>query len=229
MILILVLAALLAVGAGIAGAETVQKGNLRVSFTGAIAPHDLPRGGTAPIAVTLSGEIGTTDGRDPPQLRTIGLAINRKGRLDYKGLPRCSFHQIQPATMAEALSSCKRSLVGMGTFKAHVALPEQSPFPSNGRILAFNGTLDGKPVIYAHIYGTRPLPQSFVLAFHLRTGNFPTWPPSGASSAASRSPSGAASPTTIGAIATSAPAARPRRIPRRDLRLRPRLLRLRRR
>jgi hypothetical protein len=163
-------AALLAVAAS-ARAEVAQKGNLRVSFKGKIAPHALPRVGMAPVAVTLAGEIETTDGSSPPQLRTIALAINRNGRLDYKGLPRCNFHQIQPATTAEAKAACQKSLVGNGTFEANVALPEQSPFPSNGKVLAFNGNLHGKPVIYAHIYGTEPLPTSFVLPFRIHQGS----------------------------------------------------------
>ncbi|HET6997128.1 MAG TPA: hypothetical protein VFI03_00935 [Solirubrobacterales bacterium] len=153
-----------------ATAEVAQEGTLRVSFEGGIAPHQLPRQGTAPVAVTLAGNIKTTDGADPPQLRTISLAINRNGRLDYKGLPRCNFHQIQPASTVEAKASCKKSLVGKGSFKANVALPEQSPFPSNGTILAFNGNLHGAPVIYAHIYGTEPLPTSFTLPFHIKQG-----------------------------------------------------------
>lgn len=151
-------------------AEVTQQGTLRVSFEGKIAPHQLPRQGKAPVAVTLTGDIKTTDGLDPPQLRTISLAINKNGRLDYKGLPRCNFHQIQPSTTSEAKESCKKSLVGSGTFKANVALPEQSPFPSNGTILAFNGNLHGKPVVYAHIYGTEPLPTSFVLPFKIKQG-----------------------------------------------------------
>jgi hypothetical protein len=159
-----------------AQAEVTQEGTLRVSFAGQVAPHQLPRQGKAPVAVTLSGAIKTTDGQDPPQLRQISLAINRNGKLDYRGLPRCNFHQIQPSTTAEARESCKKSLVGKGTFKANVALPEQSPFPSNGTILAFNGNLHGKPVIYAHIYGTEPLPTSFVLPFkiHRNSGNYAT-------------------------------------------------------
>jgi hypothetical protein len=149
-------------------AEVTQRGNLRVSFEGRIAPHRLPRTEKAPVAVTLAGEIKTTDGQDPPQLRTISMAINRNGKLDYKGLPRCNYHQIQPSNTREAKEACKKSLVGSGTFKANVALPEQSPFPSDGTILAFNGNLHGKPVIYAHIYGTKPLPTSFVLPFEIR-------------------------------------------------------------
>jgi hypothetical protein len=163
-------AAVLAFVVGTAGAEVSQEGNLRVSFGGKIAPHALPRQGAAPIAVSLGGDIETTDGQAPPQLRTISLAINRNGHLDYKGLPRCNFHQIQPASTAEAIAACRRSLVGKGTFKAKVNLPEQSPFPSDGKVVAFNGNLHGKPVIYAHIYGTKPLPLSFVLPFVIKPG-----------------------------------------------------------
>ncbi len=151
-----------------ARAEVVQQGNLRVSFAGKIAPHVLPRVGTAPVSVTLGGEIKTTDGSKPPQLRTISLAINRNGRLDYRGLPRCNYGEIQPATTSEAREACASSLVGTGSFAANVALPEQSPFPSNGKVLAFNGNLHGRPFVFAHIFGTEPLPQSFVLPFAIR-------------------------------------------------------------
>jgi hypothetical protein len=49
----------------------------------------------------LGGEIKTTDGSIPPQLRTISMAINRNGRFDYKGIPTCHYHQIQPASTDE--------------------------------------------------------------------------------------------------------------------------------
>jgi hypothetical protein len=148
-------------------AEVDQQGTLRVSFGAKIAPHKLPRTGQAPVSVSLSGDIETTDQSIPPQLRTITMAINKNGRLDSKGLPDCHFHQLQPASTTEAREACPNSLVGTGLFKANVALPEQSPFPSNGKILAFNGTLHQKPVIFAHIYGTEPLPTSFTLPFRI--------------------------------------------------------------
>ena len=158
--------ALLCLGAAaIAQAEVTQQGNLRVSFGGKIAPHKLPRQGTAPVSVSLSAEIQTMDNSTPPQLRTITMAINKNGRLDYKGLAICRFHQIQPTTTAEAREACPGSIVGSGFFEANVALPDQSPFPSSGKILAFNGTLHDRPVIFAHIYGTEPLPTSFTLPF----------------------------------------------------------------
>jgi hypothetical protein len=154
-------------GAAIADAEVTQEGNLRVSFTGGLAPHALPRQGTAPVRVTLGGNIKTTDGLAPPQLRTISMAINRNGRLDYKGLPACHYHQIQPASTAEAIETCPDSVIGTGKFQAHVVLPEQSPFPSAGKVVAFNGIFHGRHVVFAHVYGTVPLPQSQVLVFAL--------------------------------------------------------------
>jgi hypothetical protein len=166
----LALGALLVVGVGAVNAEVSQKGNLRVAVSAKIMPSKLPRTRTAPIAVTVSSEIKTTDGKQPPQLRSIDLTLNRNGKIDYTGLPVCNFSEIEPATTEEAISSCGRALVGDGTFSAHVALPEQSPFPSKGKIVAFNGKERGKPVIYAHIYGTEPLPQSSVIVFHLKNG-----------------------------------------------------------
>lgn len=46
--------------------------------------------------------------------------------------------------------------------------PEQSPFPSEGKVLAFNGVLRGRPVVFAHIYGTEPVPTSHVLPLEVR-------------------------------------------------------------
>jgi hypothetical protein len=148
-------------------ATITQEGTLRVNFAGQLSPERLPRTGLAPVAVSLSGEISTTDRSTPPQLSTITMAINRHGRLNPTGLPRCRYHQIQPASTVEARQACAGSLIGSGTFQANVALPDQSPFPSNGRVLAFNGVLHGKPVIYAHIYGTEPVPISQLVPFHI--------------------------------------------------------------
>lgn len=163
-----VLCAAVAIGlllAATASSEIAQRGTLRVSFAARLAPRKLPRLTRAPVAVSFAGQISTTDRSAPPQLRRIVFRLNREGRLERRGIPACRYHQIQPATSAEARRSCRRSLVGHGTFHAHVALPEQSPFPSQGRLLAFNGTLHGRPVLYAHIYGTTPLPQSALLVF----------------------------------------------------------------
>jgi hypothetical protein len=168
--------ALLAGFASLAAAETVQHDNLRVSFTGKVSPKALPRHGAAPIAVTVGGKITTVDGAPPPQLQGIQIAINRVGRFDYTGLPSCTYAQVQPSTTAAAQAACGPAKVGEGSFAANVVLPEQSPFPSQGKIVAFNGVEKGKPVILAHVYGTVPVPLSYTLVMHMSAakGDFGT-------------------------------------------------------
>lgn len=167
--------ALLALVAAVA-AETIQEGNLRVSVKGGISPRKLPRQGTAPVAVDFSGRISTTNGSSPPQLRRIEIGINRHGRLASRGLPVCRPAEIQPSTTDDALKICGRALVGEGRFSANVLLPEQAPFPSSGKVLAFNARIGGRPAILAHVYGSEPVPTSHVLPFEIRRarGTFAT-------------------------------------------------------
>jgi DNA-binding beta-propeller fold protein YncE len=145
--------------------EVVQRRGVRVRFDGRLTPRALPRHGVAPVGIAVDAEIAATGAAAPPQLRQIAIAINRNGRFNTQGLPVCRLRDIQPSTTANALAACRGSLVGEGHFSANVKLPEQSPFPSAGKVLAFNGRLHGKPAILAHIYGTQPAPTSTVLPF----------------------------------------------------------------
>lgn len=156
-------------GGGASASVVEQRRGVRVSFDGKLTPHVLPRHGTAPVGIVVDAQIGATGGEDPPQLRRITIAINRNGHFTSQGLPACRVDQIQPSTTAGALAACRRSLVGEGRFSANVKLPQQSPFPSAGKVLAFNGKVNGKPAILAHIYGTDPAPTSTVLPFLLRS------------------------------------------------------------
>jgi hypothetical protein len=150
-----------------AGAELVQKGSVRVALSGTLSPTRLPRHGTAPIEVSIGGHISSTGSAGPPQLKTVSFAFNKAGRLDLGGLPRCRLGHIDPSTTEEAMLACGPSLVGEGHFSANVRFPEQSPFPSEGKVLAFNGVLRGKSVIFAHIYGIKPVPTSYVLPLEI--------------------------------------------------------------
>jgi hypothetical protein len=143
--------------------ELTRKGDVQVSFDAKIAPKALPRTRVAPVSVSFAGRIATADGAPPPQLRKVTIAINRQGRLDTEGLPTCRLDEIQPATTAGAIAACGDAKVGEGSFSADVVIPEQSPFPSDGEVVAFNGVQGGKPVIFAHVYGTEPIPTSFTL------------------------------------------------------------------
>jgi hypothetical protein len=159
-----------------AGAEVAQKQGVRVAVDGALSPSTLPRAGTAPVSVEVSGEIKALEESELPQLKALTIAINRAGILDLRGIPRCRIGHINPSTTRQAQALCRRALVGEGHFSANVVLPEQSPFPSEGKLLAFNGTIGRRPAIFAHVYGTKPLSTSYVFAFRVtrRKGTFGT-------------------------------------------------------
>lgn len=149
-------------------AETGFEKGVKVVVTGKLQPSALPRRGVRPIAVSFGGKISTVNPDKPPKLTKLTIKINRYGRFDTHGLPRCRLRSIRPSTNGEALAACRSALVGEGTFSADVRFPEQSPFPSNGRVLAFNGVMHGRPAIFAHIYGREPVPTSYVLTFQIR-------------------------------------------------------------
>jgi hypothetical protein len=153
--------------AALARAEVTQHHNLRVSLSGAITPKALPRSGTAPVAVSLGGEISTTDGSKLPRLRVLRIEINRGGRLEDRGLATCPLVRILVASSDRARAACRQALVGSGNFEANIVLRGQAPYPTTGRLLIFNGRKGGAPVLLGHIYSSRPFATSFVITFKI--------------------------------------------------------------
>jgi hypothetical protein len=162
--------------ASIAGAELTERGNLFVRFQGGIDPVALPRAQRAPIAVSVTGRVKTLSGERPPALRAIEIELNRGGELNSNGLPVCRYSQLVAVVPAKALEVCGGALVGEGSYVAKTAFPEQSTFPSDGHILAFNGVYRGREVILAHVYGTSPVPITRIIVFyiHRREGTYGT-------------------------------------------------------
>ncbi len=156
----------------------MQEGKLRVTVVGQVKPYKLPRVEPAPIAVFVSGHIAMADSTMPPQLTELNIRLNRHGQLQSRGLSTCRIGQIQPASTALALSRCGEAVVGSGQFWAHIILPGQRPYPTSGRLLIFNGRsacasgartqCRSRPVMFAHIFSTRPFATSFVIAFAIR-------------------------------------------------------------
>lgn len=166
-VLAVTLAIVLAV-VSLARAELVERGDLFVSFKGGLDPVTLPRDSLAPIEVDVAGTVKTLSGERPPALRRIVIALNRGGVLDARGLPRCRRSQIESSSSEAALAACRDALVGNGSYLARTAFPEQGAFPSDGRILAFNAVVDGHPAIFAHVYGTEPVPITRIITFDIR-------------------------------------------------------------
>jgi hypothetical protein len=154
--------------AALAQGESIQDGNLVVSFNGGISPHALPRSEPAPVTVTVDTTISTTDGVDPPpQLRKITIGINREGEIFDRGLPTCRVRRIQPTTIRAARRICGGAIVGSGHVGVRVHLPNQPPFDFTGPMLVFNAERSGgKRRLLAQVYGIKP-PSAFVLTFKI--------------------------------------------------------------
>ncbi len=160
-------AALLAC-ATLATAAVVQRGNLRITVQSQILPYKLPRNGTAPIAVFVSGHLEAPKGGIPKQLQKMTVKVNRHGLLQSKGLPACQVAEIQPASTERALATCGGAVIGSGQFWANIVLPDQGAYPTRGRLLIFNGREKGRPVLLTHIFTANPFFSSFVLVFAIR-------------------------------------------------------------
>ena len=157
--------------AATASAELVAHGDLFVNFEGGLSPQALPRNELAPITVSIDGTVKTLSGESPPALRQIQIELNNHGVMDTEGLPVCEEEQIASTSDKVALARCSSALVGSGSFLANTNYPEQVEFPTSGKILAFNGIEEGKPVIFAHVYGTEPLTSTRIITFKIsRTG-----------------------------------------------------------
>ena len=136
-------------------------------FQGGIDPVALPRAQRAAITVSVAGTVKTLSGERPPALREIEIELNRGGELNSNGLPVCRYGQLVAVVPAKALKACGGALVGEGSYAAKTAFPEQSTFPSDGHILAFNGFYRGREVILAHVYGTSPVPITRIIVFYV--------------------------------------------------------------
>jgi hypothetical protein len=163
------LAAIVAIGILAAGSalvaegDVVTGGNARVSFSGSVSPRSLPRAHAAPITLKVSGTVKPIGDRRPAGIRKVEIAINRHGIVSTHGLPVCPRRRIYSSTTRQALGVCRGALVGTGHFRAHIDIPEQSPFPASGRILVFNSRLNGHRALVGHVFGTEPAPNAEVL------------------------------------------------------------------
>jgi hypothetical protein len=160
--LLLALAVLL--GAAVAQGQLSQKGNLRISFDGGFTPQSLPRDRPAPITVNVEGSIGTTDGSHPPALRTLEIELNRNGRLSTEGLPACTSGLLQATNSKEALRRCRPAVIGGGDFKAALRSSE-GEIPAQGRVIAFNGRSHGKQALLLHFSVRSPVQAALILPF----------------------------------------------------------------
>jgi hypothetical protein len=148
---------------GVAQAEVVSGGNVRVSFRGWISPEALPRNEAAPITLHVAGTVEPIGDQRPASLKKVTVEINRHGVVTTRGLPTCPWRRLKAVRTARALAICGDALIGTGHFNSHIDIPEQAPFPAVGKVLVFNSMRNGRHAVAAHVFGRDPVPTSEVL------------------------------------------------------------------
>jgi hypothetical protein len=183
-LLALALAAVLAaalLGAGLAVAEkptVVRAGNLVLALNGGVSPRALPKHRMAPIALRISGRIGSADGSQPPAAKFVVADFDRNGRVNARGLPVCRPGLLQARSTADVKAACPKAIVGSGRTTVRVAFPEQQPFYASGPLVLFNGGVRGRvTTMYIHAYVNVPAPTAIVTPVtikRVRKGRFGT-------------------------------------------------------
>jgi hypothetical protein len=166
-LLVIALAVMASLLATAAQAERAQRGNLIVSLDGGQSPLALPREHPAPVSVHLEGGLQTADRSLLPRVTRIELGLPAQGVVSTKGLPTCPPRRLRNAKPPEALAVCRGALVGRGSLRASIALPNQGPFPVEAGVLAFNARIDGRRAILLHAYTVDP-PTVAVLPLRFR-------------------------------------------------------------
>jgi hypothetical protein len=157
------LAACLALLAGIGDAATVRVGTLVLRADGGFEPRLLPKRAFAPIRFQGYGEVKTTDGSQPPALTHVKLDFDRDGRLTTAGLPKCRPGGIESASPSEARKRCRGSIVGVGSLSADVPVAG-GRIALSSKLTLFNGPRQGgDPTVIMHAQAPAPVSETYVV------------------------------------------------------------------
>jgi hypothetical protein len=159
---------------GIAGARqaiTIPAGNLSLTFNGEFFPKVLPPSKAVPVGLTLSGKVATMDGSRPPALEKLLLEVDKDGAIDVGRFPSCNPRnqgsQFLSPTRVEEL--CKGALIGGGTAKFWIVLPNGHELRPSTKLLIINGGFKaGVTTLYAYGYVAAPTPTAVVTTIEIK-------------------------------------------------------------
>jgi hypothetical protein len=142
----------------------IEIGPTFVSATATMQPRELPKQGNAPITLSTITRVGTHDGSTPPTLKSIDFLVDKNGTVNAKDFPVCTVARLEGTTPSQARKRCAGALVGRGTGKAMVTMPNKAPFVITSPLSFFNGPREGgKPTLIAHGYETVPAPKTLLV------------------------------------------------------------------
>lgn len=158
------LAASVALLAGVSSAATVRVGTLVLHADGSFEPRLLPKRAYAPIHFEGFGEITTTNGTLPPALEHVKLDFDRDGHLTTTGLPICPPSKLEGASPQQARNRCSGSIVGTGHLAAAIPLAGLGRIGMTSPLTIFNGPRrDGNPTAVLHARAPFPVSETYVV------------------------------------------------------------------
>jgi len=150
--------------ADLAGAAMVRVGTLVLRADGGFTPQLLPRHRRVPIRFQGYGDIGTTDGSQPPALQHAKIEFDRDGRLTTKGLPACPPAKLGGTTTKQARSRCRGAIVGTGHVAAEISLAGFDRIELRSPLTLFNGPRqNGNPTVIGHARAPFPVSETYVV------------------------------------------------------------------
>lgn len=166
----LIVGALATAGLATAAKPTVVRaGNVVLKLNGGVAPKALPRNRLAPIALSISGNISTADGTQPPAATRVIADFDKHGTVSARGLPVCRAGKLQARSTVAAKRACPTAIVGQGKTRVRVEFPEQAAFFSTGPLVLFNGGVRGAvTTMYIHAYVNVPAPTAIVTVVKIK-------------------------------------------------------------
>ncbi len=143
---------------------SVPMPNIRFTLGAHFAPKKLPKSQWAGVSVRIDTKVRTEDGSQPPALEELRLEFDRNLAIDAAGLPVCHPGPPEDGEISGTEESCKNALVGTGQAEFEIAFPEEMPFPTHSKVLAFNaGASGGKDKLLLLAYLASPVSADVVI------------------------------------------------------------------
>ncbi|MDX6595280.1 MAG: hypothetical protein QOI72_662, partial [Solirubrobacterales bacterium] len=140
-------------------------------FRESVAPRSVSRSTPTPIALNLSGRIGTVDGSHPPAVKQFVLDLDRHIAIDSRGLPVCQGGQ-RDFRSPDLRSRCKDAIVGKGKVGFQIQFPEQPSISTESELIVFNSgdRGAGETTLHAVANLVEPITTSFVMSIEIKRG-----------------------------------------------------------
>jgi hypothetical protein len=154
--------------ASLAHATVIQEGNLRITILSQVQPYKLPRKGTAPIEVFVAGHLSAPHGGYRPSCRRCQSRSTATASCSPGDFPPAGSLRSNPGRPSKPCSAAATRRSALGSSGPTSSSPTRAAYPTHGRLLIFNGTRGGKPVLLTHIFTANPFFSSFVIVFAIR-------------------------------------------------------------